>query len=68
MSEQLDNFSAAQWKSMAANLGVDLQVTTDAFGRPDIRLDRKAMTAFRDGALARGFPDIAAVFSQALAS
>ncbi|MFD5874042.1 hypothetical protein [Streptomyces sp. NPDC060322] len=67
MSE-LDNFSAAQWKSMATNLGVDLQVTTDAFGRPDIRLDRKAMTAFRDDALAHGFPDIAAVFSKALAS
>ncbi|WP_033894388.1 hypothetical protein [Streptomyces anulatus] len=68
MNEQLDSFSAAQWKSMATALGVDLQVTTDAFGRTDVRLDRTAMTAFRDGARAHGFPDIAAVFDQPLNS
>ncbi|MGW0933632.1 hypothetical protein [Streptomyces sp. NPDC002666] len=67
MSEQQpDDFSAAQWKSMATAFGVDLQVSTDAFGRTEVRLDRAAMAAFRDGARAHGFPDIAAVFDQAL--
>ncbi|MFI2081482.1 hypothetical protein ACH43Y_14180 [Streptomyces rubiginosohelvolus] len=66
MTAQPHNFSAAQWKSMAAALGVNVVVTADAFGRTDVRLDREAMIAFRDGAAALGFPDIAAVFAQAL--
>ncbi|MEU2402785.1 hypothetical protein ABZ609_00365 [Streptomyces rubiginosohelvolus] len=66
MTTQPHNFSAAQWKSMAATLGVNVVVTTDPFGRTDVRLDREAMTAFRDGAAALGFPDIAAVFARAL--
>lgn len=63
---QPDQFSVEEWKRVAAALGVDVEITTDTFGRPDVRLDRKAMRAFRDAALAHGFADIAAVFSKAL--
>ncbi|MFD7709511.1 hypothetical protein [Streptomyces sp. NPDC059786] len=63
----IDNFSVEEWTRMAAVLGVEVEVTTDTFGRPDVHLDRKAMRAFRDAALAHGFADIAAVFSKALA-
>lgn len=62
------NFSVAEWKRMAYILGLDIEITTDAFGRPDVRLDREAMRGFRDAALANGFADIAAVFSKALGS
>ncbi|MEV7387201.1 hypothetical protein [Streptomyces sp. NPDC091215] len=68
MTTEPDNFSVEQWKHVAAMLGVDVTVTTDTFGRPDVRLDRAAMERFRDAALAHGFPDIAGVFSRALAA
>lgn len=66
MTTQPDTFSVEEWKRIAAELGVDLTVTTDTFGRPDVRLDRTAMRAFRDAALAHGFTDIAAVFNNCL--
>ena len=61
-----DDFDPASWLSMAATLGVELETVTDTFGRVDVRLDRTAMRAFRDAALAAGFADIAAVFSKAI--
>ncbi|KFK91514.1 hypothetical protein IX27_00335 [Streptomyces sp. JS01] len=65
-STDVDNFSVAEWQRMAYVLGVDIEVTTDTFGRPDVRLDRKAMRAFRDAALRNGFADIASTFTKAL--
>ncbi|MFJ6235070.1 hypothetical protein ACIQH0_13290 [Streptomyces griseus] len=62
----VDDFSVAEWQRMAYVLGVDIEVTTDTFGRPDVRLDRKAMRAFRDAALRNGFADIASTFTKAL--
>ena len=61
-----DAYDPASWLSMAATLGVEVETVTDTFGRVDVRLDRTAMRAFRDAALAHGFADIAAVFSKAL--
>jgi hypothetical protein len=66
MTTEPDDFDPASRLSMAAALGVEVETVTDTFGRVDVRLDREAMRAFRDAALAHGFADIAAVFSKAL--
>ena len=66
MTTVTDDYDPASWLSMAATLGVEVETVTDTFGRVDVRLDRTAMRAFRDAALAHGFADIAAVFSKAL--
>lgn len=66
MTTVTDDFDPASWLSMAAALGVEVETVTDTFGRTDVRLDREAMRAFRDAALAAGFADIAAVFSKAI--
>lgn len=66
MTTETDDYDPASWLSMAAALGVEVETVTDTFGRVDVRLDREAMRAFRDAALAHGFTDIAAVFSRAL--
>lgn len=62
----VDEFSPEQWLRMATTLGVEVETVTDTFGRTDVRLDRTAMRAFRDAALAHGFADIAGVLSKAL--
>lgn len=61
-----DQFDPAEWLEIADALGVEVETVTDTFGRTDVRLDRTAMRAFRDAALAHGFADIAGVFSRAL--
>lgn len=66
MTTAPDDFDPESWKRIAATLGVEVETVTDTFGRTDVRLDRTAMRAFRDAALANGFTDIAAVFSKAL--
>lgn len=68
MTSMTDDFDPESWLSMAAALGVEVETVTDTFGRTDVRLDRTAMRAFRDAALAHGFTDIASVFSKALNS
>lgn len=66
MTTATDDYDPASWLSMAAALGVEVETVTDTFGRTDVRLDRNAMRAFRDAALAQGFADIAGVFSKCL--
>jgi hypothetical protein len=66
MTTVTDDYDPASWLSMAATLGVEVETVTDTFGRVDVRLDRTAMRAFRDAALAHGFADIAGVFSKAI--
>lgn len=66
MTTEPDGFDPESWQRIAATLGVEVETTVDTFGRTDVHLDRTAMRAFRDAALANGFTDIAAVFSKAL--
>ncbi len=66
MATPAAEFNSQQRIDMAQRLGVHLDTVTDTFGRVDVRLDRTAMRAFRDAALAHGFTDIASVFAKAL--
>jgi len=59
-------FSVAQWKAVCAAAGAEVEVVTDAFGRPDVRLDRTAMERLRDYAAQIGAADMAAFFTNCL--
>jgi hypothetical protein len=38
-----DDFDAAGFKAVCAALDIETQVVTDAFGRPDVRIDRDGL-------------------------
>lgn len=59
-------FSVAEWKAVCAAAGADIEVATDTFGRPDVRLDRTAMERLRDYAAQIGADDMAAFFNDRL--
>ncbi|MGW4493821.1 hypothetical protein [Streptomyces sp. NPDC004376] len=59
-------FSVAQWKAVAAAAGAEVQVVTDAFGRPDVQFDRPAMERLRDFAREIGATDMAEFFTNCL--
>lgn len=59
-------FSVAEWKAVCAAAGAEVEVVTDAFGRPDVRLDRTAMERLRDYATRIGATDTAAFFTNCL--
>jgi hypothetical protein len=59
-------FSVAEWKAVCAAAGADIEVATDTFGRPDVRLDRTAMERLRDYATQIGADDMAAFFANCL--
>lgn len=59
-------FSVAQWKAVCAAAGAEVEVVTDAFGRPDVRLDRPAMERLRDYAAEIGANDMAVFFANCL--
>lgn len=61
-------FSVAQWRSICAAAGVDVQVTTDTFGRPDVRIDRPGMERLRDFAQSLGQFEVADFFANCLKS
>jgi hypothetical protein len=61
-------FSVAEWKAVCAAAGADIEVATDTFGRPDVRIDRTAMERLRDYAAQIGADDMAAFFKGCLDS
>lgn len=61
-------FSPAQWKSICAAAGVDVETVTDTFGRTDIRIDRPGMERLRDYAQSLGRTDVADFFANCLSA
>ncbi|MFB7707959.1 hypothetical protein [Streptomyces sp. NPDC056105] len=59
-------FSVADWRSVCAAAGVDVEVVTDAFGRADVRIDRPGMERLRDFARALDQHDVADFFTACL--
>lgn len=66
VTEKTENFPAL-FKSIAARLGIETTVSTDAFGRTDVSLDRKGMEKLRIAAVEHGFDELAAAIDRKLA-